>query len=78
MSKSNNQENILSVCHIDLQLSEKCNVLTLCGEAIGLIEKLNSAGLQVTGLRIDVEHAQQHIQMECSNLQEPSTVFDKY
>jgi hypothetical protein len=78
MSKNNNQGQQGQVCHIDLQLSERCNALTLSSAILGLIEKLNCGLPQVTGLRVEVEQSQQSIQMVFSSHQEPSTDNDIY
>lgn len=78
MNNCNNQGQQGQVCHIDLQLSERCNALTLCGAILGLIEKLNCSLPQVTGLHIEVEQSQQSIRMEFSDHEEPSTDDDIY
>ena len=72
----NTQDRQGKVFHIDLQLSEKCNVLTLCSAVFGLVEKLNGSSLQVTGLRAELEHSQQSIRMEFSENQDTSSFED--
>lgn len=65
----NTQDRQGKLFHIDLQLSERCNVLTLCSEVLGLVERLNGSSPQVTGLHAELEQSGQSIQMEFSDNQ---------
>ncbi len=63
---------------ISLQLSEKCNALTLGAEFLGLIQKLNSCSPQVLKGTFEVCHNGNEMKMEFGTSEDAAPYNDIY